>query len=267
MKARFFLLLTLVLVALSPFPADAGISDWSVSEGGRMRIAALEEGAGKVTAVLEIEPEIGWKTYWRHPGDAGMPPQIDLSGAENLRLVSVRYPAPETGRDEGGLFIGYHRPVSLVLELAKPDPVARAVLKANVMVGLCKEICLPFQSAFNLPLDGRQTSPDAFMKVQMAKAVLPEEPSQAFSVVRSGLSEDRSRFEVEVRLPEAGQPEVAAAPSAGLQIGKESLSMREAGILSLSFPVRKLPKDPARASLTLVVKAGERAMETTLPVE
>ena len=55
-------------------PASAAVSDWMTSEGGRMRLSALaDDESGKVTAILEIEPSPGWKTYWRAPGDAGMP--------------------------------------------------------------------------------------------------------------------------------------------------------------------------------------------------
>jgi DsbC/DsbD-like thiol-disulfide interchange protein len=247
--------------------SDAAVSDWTTSEGGRMRLSALADSEpGKITALLEIEPAAGWKTYWRDPGDAGMPPQIDLSAARNLKLVKVDYPVPEIGQDEAGRFIGYHQPVSLVLELRKPDPAKASTLAANVLVGLCKNICLPFQSTFNLPLDNAgQPQADEFMNIQMAKATLPEAPSADFAVTKSGLSPDRAFFEATVAIPGEEMPDIAVAPSAGVLLGRQT-EIIKGGVVNIRYPVSRLPKSLKGATITLLVKSAGRSMETTLAV-
>jgi DsbC/DsbD-like thiol-disulfide interchange protein len=237
------------------------------SNGGRMRLSALSDDDGKVTAILEIEPAAGWKTYWRDPGDAGMSPQIDLSGAQNLKLVKVDYPVPEIGMDEAGRFIGYHQPVSLVLELAKPDPSKASTLSANVLVGLCKDICLPFQSSFHVPLaKAGQPQADEFMNIQMAMATLPEAPSPGFEVTKYGLTPDSAFFEATIAIPGDEMPEIAIAPSEGLLLGRHT-EIVKGRVAEVRYPVSRLPKSLDRATVTLLVKSAGRSMETTLAVK
>lgn len=253
----------LLLAALTAPVAHAAASDWAVSDGGRMRLVALPNQQGGYDAALQIEPAPGWKTYWRHPGEAGLPPLIDLAGSDNLALASTGFPAPEIGHDEGGLFYGYHHPVSIMLALESAAPSAPARLKASAMIGLCKEICLPFQAAFDLALipDARPVS-DEFMALALARSALPEKPSDAFGVSDSRLSADGKTLRVTLRLPTGGTPEIALAPSPGLAFGQAQVS--PAGELDL--PITRRP-EKGPVSVTVLIKSGSRAMETTLAAE
>ena len=57
--------------------------------------AAHDEQAGRVfRAGIEIKLKQGWKTYWRYPGDSGVPPAFDFSKSQNVKSVTVLYPAP-----------------------------------------------------------------------------------------------------------------------------------------------------------------------------
>jgi len=256
------------LFAASALCAVAAVSPWAQSDGGKMRILALSDGAGKITAILEIAPAPGWKTYWRDPGDAGMAPDIDLSAARNLKLVKISYPVPEISRDEGGRFFGYHHPISLVLELERPDPELASELNAHVLIGLCKDICLPFQSAFSLPLGTLdQPEADEFMKIQMAKAELPEAPSDSFRITDAALTPDGAFFEVKISAPEDGTLEIAAAPSRGVLFGGQPEITSKNGLTHVRFAVRRLPEPPAGAAVTLLVKSAGRAIETTLAID
>ena len=51
-------------------------------------------GSGALTAGLFVTLEPGWKTYWRSPGEVGLPPKISWDGSENIRDVALSYPAP-----------------------------------------------------------------------------------------------------------------------------------------------------------------------------
>lgn len=257
-----------LVALLTASTALAAISDWATSEGGRMRLSALsDDGNGRLTALLEIQPAPGWKTYWRNPGDAGVPPQIDLSGAENLKLVKVDYPTPEIGMDEAGRFIGYHAPVGIVLELEKPKPAEPSKLSADVLVGLCSNICLPFQSHFDLSLtDSSRPQADEFMNIQMAKAALPELPSADFEIIKSGLTAGGASFEATLTIPGKEMPDVAIAPSEGLLLGRPTVIV-DAGKATVRYPVNRLPKELAGATVTLLVKSAGRAMEATLALK
>ncbi|MGB3141534.1 MAG: protein-disulfide reductase DsbD domain-containing protein, partial [Aestuariivirga sp.] len=70
-------------------------------------IAGGQEGGVWQAGILaELEPE--WKTYWRMPGDSGIPPQFDWAGSQNSAAIEVGFPVPRRFNDEGGETIGYH---------------------------------------------------------------------------------------------------------------------------------------------------------------
>ena len=257
------------LLASLATPALAATSDWAQSEGGRMRMMASESAnKGEITAVLDIEPNAGWKTYWRDPGDAGVPPQIDLDGSTNLTLESVAFPVPEVVHDEEGRFIGYHGPARLLLTLRKEDPGQDANLNANVMIGLCDDICLPFQTRFTLSANEK---PDAGEEALLSetKAALPAKPHDGFKPLSTVLQKDGKAIEVEYQLPDAatGEPEVAIKPSKGLRIGHPIEVRRKGDRAHISIPVRKLPKDGKPARLTVMIKSGAEAVESTLALD
>ncbi|MCX8508161.1 MAG: protein-disulfide reductase DsbD family protein, partial [Rhodobacteraceae bacterium] len=41
--------------------------------------------SGSQMAALRLTMAPGWKTYWRAPGDAGIPPRFDWTGSANLK--------------------------------------------------------------------------------------------------------------------------------------------------------------------------------------
>jgi DsbC/DsbD-like thiol-disulfide interchange protein len=257
----------LAISVLAAPAAHAAASDWALSDGGRMRLVALPNQEGGYDAALQIEPAPGWKTYWRHPGEAGLPPTVDLAGSDNLTLAATGFPAPEIGHDEGGLFYGYHHLVSIMLTLKSNRPSAAAQLKTSVMIGLCKEICLPFQANFTLPLspDARPEG-DEFMALALARSALPEKPSDDFAVSGSRLSDDGKTLRVTLRLPSDQAPEIALSPSPGLAFGPAQFTPAGAKQGALDLPVTRRPETGA-ADVTILIKSGSRAMETTLAAE
>jgi DsbC/DsbD-like thiol-disulfide interchange protein len=225
------------------------------------------DSQGHVKALLEIDPLPGWKTYWRDPGDAGMPPEFDLAQSDNLRLLGISYPVPEIDRDEAGRYIGYEAKTSLILDLAKPDKSTDATLRAKVMIGLCQKICLPFQADFNLPIVTEDSvSANEKTRLRVAEAMLPDPPSANFGVVSSGLSKDRTTFDVQLALPIDGVLEIAPVPSVGLRLQKAEVVMQKDRKALIRIPVTRMPSDLGGAQIVLLVKSGGKAMETTLAV-
>lgn len=245
----------------------AAMSEWAHSEGGRMRLVAVSEPRdGAIKALLQIEPKPGWKTYWRNPGDAGLPPELDFGASTNLVLRSISFPVPEVGTDEAGRFIGYHKPVSLVIEFDRPLPDAPSTIKLDALVGICETVCLPFMSSFSLPLTAGAPEPEEFMALQLAEAELPEKASGDFAIRNLRLSDDGKVIMAEITLPRAGAPEVAIAASPGLQLGKVQVETADRSA-KLSIPVSGHKAALPRAHVTLLVKSGGRAIEATLALE
>src|SRR5215470_10497297 len=88
---------SLLLVLRPAAAADASAWDDSGQSAARLVAAQArnESGARVFRAGVEITLKPGWKTYWRYPGDSGVPPSLDFSGSQNLKAVTVLHPAPQ----------------------------------------------------------------------------------------------------------------------------------------------------------------------------
>jgi DsbC/DsbD-like thiol-disulfide interchange protein len=233
-----------------------------------MRLVALSQPRnGAITALVQIEPKTGWKTYWRYPGSAGMAPELDFSGSTNLTLKSVSYPVPEIGADDAGRFVGYHHPVSLVVELTQLDESAPSVIDLKALVGICDTICLPFMAQFSLPLDPAIPEGEEFAALIQAQATLPEKPRADFAVRSLLKSSDGKSVVAEVTIPDPSSVEAEAAASAGVSLGKDPVVTVDGRTARIVIPIKRIEQDGEPHSITLLVKSGRRAMESTLALD
>src|SRR6478672_4527164 len=92
-------------------PAHAETSRWSDEMQSAVRLISGETAAAPMRAGVEMKLTAGWHTYWRYPGDSGVPPQFDFSGSDNLKSAVVLYPAPTLHKDPAGETIGYENDV------------------------------------------------------------------------------------------------------------------------------------------------------------
>ena len=110
--------------ATSPaFAADASPWDQDLRSAARLIAASAtgESGDRVVRAGVEIKLQPGWKTYWRYPGDSGVPPSFDFAASENVKSVTVLFPAPKRFEDGGGTSIGYGDDVIFPLRITARD--------------------------------------------------------------------------------------------------------------------------------------------------
>jgi len=106
-------------------------------------------------AGIEIKLEPGWQTYWRDPGDSGAPPKFDFSASENVKSVSVLWPAPQRFPDgAGGNSIGYLNHVILPLHVVPTDDAKRTALRLKLDYDICSNICIPVEANLALRLSG-----------------------------------------------------------------------------------------------------------------
>lgn len=147
---------------LPPGVAEARLlPGWEKSDG--TRVAALK---------LVLQP--GWKTYWRSPGDAGVPPFFDWSGSANLADVTFHWPRPEVFESAGMRTLGYHNVLILPFE-ARPEDSARPLdLHALVDLGVCEDICVPVHLEIESAAD--EASPPALAFVADSVARNPALP-------------------------------------------------------------------------------------------
>src|SRR5690242_14733534 len=131
--ALFVTIASPACVAITPASAgDASAWDEGLQSAVRL-IAAHASGSGKTVvyrSAVEIKLNPGWKTYWRYPGDSGVPPAFDFSKSENVKAATVLFPAPSRFPDgAGGNSIGYKGSVLLPIHVVPNDPKKPAVLR------------------------------------------------------------------------------------------------------------------------------------------
>ncbi|HEX5957621.1 MAG TPA: protein-disulfide reductase DsbD domain-containing protein [Hyphomicrobiaceae bacterium] len=136
-------------------PGDAAAATpWVELHAARARLLTSQAKAanGARLAGLEIALDDGWKTYWRMPGDAGVPPDLNWEGSTNVAAIKVLYPAPRRMQEAGGEVIGYKHEVLLPIEIAAQDPTKPVALKLALELGICREICIPATASFTLTI-------------------------------------------------------------------------------------------------------------------
>jgi DsbC/DsbD-like thiol-disulfide interchange protein len=123
---------------------------------------------GDHMAALQLTLAPGWKTYWRSPGDAGIPPSFDWRGARNTRAVKVEWPAPDVFWQGGMRSVGYKDSVILPLRIALKDAGQDARLGGVIEIGLCKDVCLPHRIRISGNLPSGTTKADPLIVAALA---------------------------------------------------------------------------------------------------
>src|SRR4029077_6999812 len=148
--------LSLLLPGAPAFAADAFSTDWALAAKSQARLIA---GGGDL-AGFEIALSPGAITYWRAPGDAGLPPTLDFSSSDNVASVEPEFPAPKRIKEaDGGEAFGYQGSVVFPLRVKPRDPTKPATLKLNADFAVCEKVCLPAKAHLELTLPSSADSP------------------------------------------------------------------------------------------------------------
>lgn len=156
MAVRALIVTVAVLVCASSHSFAAGTATkWSVGHKSKARliIGSAPGRSGKVElyAGVEIALSKDWKTYWRHPGDAGgVPPYFDWSRSRNLKKADVSYPAPHRFVEQLGDSIGYKKHLVLPIRIEPQVEGQKIGLAVHLQYGVCREICIPAQAKLAL---------------------------------------------------------------------------------------------------------------------
>lgn len=155
-------------------PGFAAIGEWSSADHVRLRLVATRAAAdGSLDGVIEIELDPGWKTYWRSPGDAGIPPRFDFSRSTNVAAPQIDFPPPERSDDGFNVSNVYHGSVLLPVRFARSSSGEAARLDLTADLGVCDEICLPISLTASLDVPVGDVDPVATGLVAEARAGLP----------------------------------------------------------------------------------------------
>jgi len=198
------LLLAVVAVAPSARAGD-GIDQF-------VRIEVLDGGPtarGTHMAALRLTLSDGWKTYWRAPGEAGIPPSFDWRGSRNLRDVSITWPAPEVFSANGMRTIGYKRQLVLPVEVTPERNGQPVRLHGRIEFGLCSDVCIPGALDFDRQLDPKAGRNPVIVAALAQRPYSATEAGVRAAACRVSPTQDGLRVEARITMPPAGGEEIA----------------------------------------------------------
>jgi DsbC/DsbD-like thiol-disulfide interchange protein len=288
---------TLVVTSLCAVSLFAGASRAAAAEGasrwdGDSRSAARliagsspAGGAAPIRAGIEIRLKAGWHTYWRYPGDAGVPPRFDFAGSQNVKVVDVLWPAPRRIKEEGLIAIGYTGDVILPLFIVPQDRTKPVTLRLKLGYAVCEKLCVPAEARAELVLnDGpasssgssqAPSSQDAALVAAEArvpkKAALGEGAPLAVRSVRRDDGAPRARVIVDVATSAGTDVSLLAEgpnPEWALPVPM-AVDGAPPGLQRFAFDLDGAPPGVTYqgARITLTAVAGDHAIEVVTPLD
>jgi DsbC/DsbD-like thiol-disulfide interchange protein len=262
-RARIAAAASLALVTISPAVA-ADASPWDGTQRAAVRLIAGAQRSGVHHAGVEIRLASGWKTYWRYPGDSGIPPRFDFARSRNVKSVTVRWPAPQRLTDEGGTSIGYKHDVVFPLDVVAQDAAKPVTLVLAIDYAVCEKLCVPADGKAELTLTGK--AGESAQKIAQAQALVPR-PAKigdgAFAI--HAVKREGKNVLVDLAAP-AGAELFAEGPAADWALPvPAAVAGAPAGQQRFAFELDGLPPGatPDGATLTLTAVAGEQAIEVS----
>src|ERR671927_1712403 len=151
LRAAFGLAAALATALLAIDARAEDSSPWQRDAHSAVRLLAGSRSGGVLLGGIAFQLEPGWKTYWRSPGDSGVPPRFDFSKSDNVEAVTVLLPAPTKFDDgAGGHSLGYHDQIVLPLRIVTKNADKPVILRADVSYAVCERICIPVDAKAEL---------------------------------------------------------------------------------------------------------------------
>ncbi|HXQ39943.1 MAG TPA: protein-disulfide reductase DsbD domain-containing protein [Candidatus Udaeobacter sp.] len=278
MKRNFALLAALLWLSLacsqawsqgnSPGPA----SDWVSTPEARLRLLSAVNGSGGEATVplgLQFQLQPGWKTYWRSPGDAGLPVTVDWAGSTNLAAADFAWPVPMRFTLFGLDTFGYEGEVVFPIRARPADPAKPLGLRLKVDYLVCAKVCIPRSTNLALDLPAGQPEPSDYAQlIDRFAGEVPGDGAAHGLTLKSvnAAGGDKApvlRVSVDSLMP-LQAPDLIVEGPGGLYFPKPRVTITGAGHSALfEIAAKRLSGGPplAGTALTITVTDGNRGLE------
>jgi DsbC/DsbD-like thiol-disulfide interchange protein len=260
--------LAALLVGAYALPAHAGDSSpWQRDAHSAVRLIAGSRSGGVLLGGIAFQMQPGWKTYWRTPGDSGVPPRFDFSKSDNVEAVTVLWPAPTKFDDgAGGQSLGYKQQVVLPLRIVAKAADKPVTLRAEINYAVCDKLCIPVEARSELTFASVASTEDGNLSAALDSVPKPANigdpnPFTIRDVKRDG----KVNVLVDVIAPEGKKVDLfveGPTPDWALPIPK-LVERSPPGVKRFEFELDGLPPGakPEGAALKFTLVGGERAYE------
>ncbi len=255
--------------------SDPLSSGWVEGPESRVRIIA-KPWDGKSAAALGVQIEMtrGWKTYWRNPGDAGVPPRLVWKGSDNITTPRLSWPAPERMADEYGVSIGYKYGTVLPVRIEAAQGGRPMKLALEINYGVCADVCIPVTANLQLEL-----KPEALAKgphdalIEKARARVPQKKADdwfSITAFKPWTKKGISGYEVEISAGEGiKNPELFVEGPRAYYFSVPELVAYKGGHAKFRFEVDGISSlaELRGKKLTFTYRDANRAAEKPLIIE
>jgi DsbC/DsbD-like thiol-disulfide interchange protein len=199
-------------LAPAPLPPAAAQQVTAASDVVSARLLpGWRTARGTHMAALALTLAPGWKTYWRAPGEAGIPPGFDWSGSRNLGGLALHWPRPEVIAQGAARSLGYHGRLVLPIEVRPADGTGPIELRATVELGVCEDVCVPVTLRLAARLDPPGAADPAIAAALADRPLAAGEAGVTRLSCRIEPIADGLRLVAEIALPEPRRFAAAAA--------------------------------------------------------
>jgi DsbC/DsbD-like thiol-disulfide interchange protein len=248
-------------------------SPWQRDGHSAVRLLAGSRSGAVLLGGIAVQLQPGWKTYWRTPGDSGVPPRFDFSKSENIEAVTVLWPAPAKFDDgAGGHSMGYHDQVVLPLRIVAKNADKPVTLRAGINYAVCEKICIPVEANAELGFTSVASTEDSALFAALDTVPKPASIGDPNPLtIRDVKRDGKSSVLIDVVTPDTREINLfveGPTPDWALPV-PTPLEKGPPGVKRFSFELDGLPPgaDPAGAALKLTLVGGDRAYEFNINLE
>jgi len=255
------------VLSLGPQARAQDSSPWQKDGHSAVRLLAGSRSGAVLLGGIAFQLQPGWHTYWRNPGDSGVPPRIDFGKSENIEAVTILWPAPTKFADgAGGVSLGYQKQVVLPLRIVAKNADRPVTLRADINYAVCEKICIPVEASAELAFTSVASTEDSALSAALDTVPKPAtigDPNPL--TIRDVKREGKAGVLVDVVTPDAKDVSLfveGPTPDWALPVPK-LLEHGPPGVKRFAFDLDGLPPgaNPDGAALKLTLVGGERAYE------
>ena len=267
MRATLGLAATIVVSCLAIEARAEDSSPWQRDGHSAVRLLAGSRSGAVLLGGIAFQLQPGWKTYWRTPGDSGVPPRFDFSKSENIEAVTILWPAPTKFDDgAGGHSLGYKNQIVLPLRIVAKNADKPVTLRAGINYAVCEKLCIPVEAVAELAFASVASTEDSALFAALDTVPKPANIGDPNPLtIRDVKRDSKSSVLVDVAAPDAREVSLfveGPTPDWALPV-PTLLEPSPPGIKRFSFELDGLPPgaDPEGAALKLTLVGGDRAYE------
>ena len=248
-------------------------SPWQKDGHSAVRLLAGSRSGAVLLGGIAFQLQPGWKTYWRTPGDSGVPPRFDFSKSDNVEAVTILWPAPKKFDDgAGGISLGYHDQVVLPLRIVAKNVDKPVTLRAAINYAVCEKLCIPVEANAELAFNSVASTEDSALFAALDTVPKPANVGDPNPLtIRDVKREGKSEVVVDVVTPDDRPLNLfveGPTPDWGLPVPK-LVEHSPPGVKRFSFQLDGVPPgvNPEGAALKLTLVGGDRSYEFNINLD